>query len=146
MSKRIDMNKPLSDADMRYLLDRDRHGEVAFNAVVHGTELPEDVEESIRARGITAESVEKLAVAAGKLSPTEDASEHEEAGSGDVSGLGDAPEKFSDEWFDSATVAELQSELKARGMAVSGKRAELADRLYADMDEKGELPDSEENV
>lgn len=143
MSRKIDLDKPLSDSDRDYLLSRDQHHQVAFNAVVHGTKLPEDVANAIKARGITAESVQRLAVAAGKLDPPEGTSETAEGGSGKESGQDGGAEKFSDAWFDSATVADLQAELKTRGMAVTGKRAELADRLYMDMDEKGDLPDSD---
>lgn len=154
MSKRIDMDKPLSSADMRYLLERDRHQEVAFNATVHGTELPEDVAESIRARGITSASVERLVEAAGKLPRSEEPSEPVEPVSGDKGGQEQAattddassraeePEQYSDAWFDAATVAVLKAELAKRDLPVSGRREELADRLYMDMDEKGELPDS----
>lgn len=136
MSAKIDLEKRLTKDEVDYLISRDKWVELAYTARTHGTELPEATRKSLQARGYVLEAD----------SATEDASESEEAGSGDVSGSGDAPEKFSDEWFDSATIAELQPELEKRGLPKSGKRAELADRLYADMDEKGELPDSEENV
>jgi len=40
------------------------------------------------------------------------------------------------EWIDSLKVAELKHELKKRGLAVSGKKAELAERLRAFVSEE----------
>lgn len=41
----------------------------------------------------------------------------------------EGPEKFTEEWFEKATVAMLQAELKKRKLPTTGKKDELADRL-----------------
>jgi hypothetical protein len=40
------------------------------------------------------------------------------------------------EWIDSLKVAELKDELKRRGLTISGKKAELAERLRAFVSEQ----------
>lgn len=42
------------------------------------------------------------------------------------------------EWIDQLKVAELKDELKKRGLAVAGKKAELAERLRAHVAEQEE--------
>lgn len=143
MSKKINLDNPLSEADREYLLSRDRHDEVAFNAVVTGTKLPSDVADAIKERGINEEDVRRRAEAAGKLSTDSETSEVSEAASGDDSGPDDGPKKFSEDWFDKATIKELSAELKARDLPVTGKRDELADRLYDHMVDKGEITGEE---
>jgi hypothetical protein len=39
------------------------------------------------------------------------------------------------EWIDNLKVAELKDELKKRGLAIAGKKAELAERLRAHVSE-----------
>lgn len=144
MSKKIDLEKPLSDADRDYMLARDRHVEVAFNAVVHNVELPKKVRESMTARGITEKGVQRAAAAAGRLPEGAMVEEDDSAGSDDDSPEDGGPAKYSEEWFDKATIAELQPLLRDRGLPVTGKRGELADRLYDDMADKNELPEEDE--
>ena len=143
----VDLSKPLSDSDRDYLLTRDRHEEVAFNAVVHDVDLPEEVRQSIRARGITDEmTMRRVRAARGEDGDAAPAKPVQTAQTGPKEpSTPDGPEKFSDEWFDTATVEELKPELKERRLPVSGTRAELVDRLYDKMVETGEIVDDEED-
>lgn len=142
MSKRIDMDKPLSEEDMAYLLSRDQHSAVAYNAARTGTKLPEDVRSAIVARGVRVPDAEPDAGGPEHvLSP-----DAPPDGPGAGNGQPDGPEAYTEEWFDTATIATLKPLLAERGLAVSGKREELADRLYDDMVAKGEIvPEEEES-
>ena len=48
--------------------------------------------------------------------------------------------------FDDMTAAELKAELKARQLTVGGKKAELKERLRADMIEKAIMADGRDNT
>ena len=76
----------------------------------------------------------------------ESQSESESVAESGAGSEAEGPTKYTEEWFDKATVATLQAELKDRGLAVSGKRDELADRLFTDMDAKGQLPDEDDET
>jgi hypothetical protein len=159
MSAKIDLNKPLSDADMRYLMERDMHDQVAFNSMVHGNPLPDDVSAVMKARGVDMRAIRRRAVAAGKLSDAAEAAEKvpaapegseggtggpnaPEAGSGEVSG----PSKYSEEWFNTATVAMLKEELSQpdRNLSTTGKKEDLADRLWSYLVDTGVIKEDED--
>ena len=139
MSKKVDLDKPLSERDIEYLISRDQHQVVAFNAVAHGNKLSDEVATSIRARGITPEEVRR-AVNNARGIVSEETEEDEE---------NQAPEKFSDEWFAKAKVAELQHELKERKLPTTGRRDELVARLeesvLEDEDDEDEDEDDDED-
>lgn len=116
MSRQIDLTKKLSDEDREYFIARGEYVVVERNDAQFGRDASKDASES------------------------EDSVAAVEAGSGADS----APEKYSDEWFEKATVAELQHELEQRGLPKTGKRADLADRLYEAMIDSGEIKDDEE--
>lgn len=156
MSSKIDLNKPLSPEDMRYLLDRDMHDQVAFNSVVHGSDLPKDVTKVMKDRGVDMGAVRRRAEAAGKVSPAEKvaaasdgteggagSSDGGEAGSGEASG----PALYSEEWFNTATVAMLKEELSKpdRNLSTTGKRDDLADRLWSYLVDAGVIKEDEDD-
>lgn len=133
---------------MNYLLTRDQHEAVAFNAVMFDVDLPEEVAQSIAARGITKEAtLRRVRAARGESESDEGTPEPTEAGSsgsGDDSGQDDGPALYSDEWFDAATVSMFQAELKKYSLPVTGKREELSDRLYEKLIDEGVITDDEE--
>lgn len=149
MSKQVDLSKPLSAADRDYLLSRDQHEAVAFNAVMHGSRLPEEVAQSIAARGITREATERRVRAARGEPETPEATPEPtgavEDGSGDDSGPDDGPELFSDEWFDKAKIADLTPHLEKYNLSKTGKRDELADRLYEKLIDEGVIGEEDDS-
>lgn len=156
MSRQIDLSKELSDVDREYLLSRDRYDEVAFNAVATGTKLPDDVREQIREKGIDMNDVERrvrlsrgepetAAEGSGTSEGTRAPDGDDSSGDDETGGQNDGPEKFSDEWFEKATIAELKPELQERELPVTGKRDELADRLYENLVDEGVITPEEDD-
>lgn len=122
MSRNVDIYAgPLSDEDREYLLARGRFVDISRNEAAFPRE------------------------GSGTSEGTRVPDPADEAGSDDDSGQEDTgPAKYSEEWFDTVTVAVLQEELKAKGLPVSGKRDELVDRLYEKLIDDGVLKDEDE--
>jgi hypothetical protein len=137
MSRRVDMTTKLSENDIEYLHARDRHLDLAYLAANTGTTLPEHVLDAMQEKGIEVPRAQKVAAgsnAGGEAQTAENGSE-----------TPSEPVKYTDAWFESATVGMLKAELLGRDLPVTGKRDELADRLYADLIDKEELPDDDES-
>lgn len=110
MSRQVDLSKPLSEDDRKFLEDRDRVADIA------------------RADGVTIEEVinnlNNFGTSAGRSAV--EAIDDDAASKG-----GRQPEEGTEEWVESLTVAQLKEEITKRDpdASVSGNKGELQDTL-----------------
>lgn len=138
MSAKVDLERKLTEDEITYLISRDKWVELAYSARTYGTELPDAARATIRAHGYSLEGESTPEEAPAKSAAVSDDVSTPEGGTEQT-----GPAKYSEEWFDGATVAILKEELAKRQQAVTGKRDELADRLYGAMIDSGELKEDE---
>lgn len=117
MSREIDLSQELSDADRKYLADRDRWYAIAQ---ADGHDDPK------RARAeYSANAAAPTQVSLPPTNPQAPARTLEEVVGGGTPGDDEEDPPYED-W----TYPELQAELKERGLAAGGKQPELVARLY----------------
>jgi len=118
MARKIDLSKALSDADRRYLADRDRWHAIA-EADGHG--------DPKRARAeYVANASAPTQVSLPPTNPQAPAQTLQQVAGGQQGDDGDVEDPPYEEW----TYPELQAELKERKLNAGGKQDELIARLY----------------
>lgn len=157
MSRQIDLSQKLSDEDRAWMLDNNRETEVRANDEAHGRDSsdigrsggmpfvtgqePSNSSDRTIPTGLTPNSANADLDSERREAQLKAAMEGEGEGSDPLSSEGlvyETDDKPYEDW----TAAELQAEAGKRELSKSGTKAELAERLRAD-DEEREPDDNE---
>lgn len=150
MSREIDMSKPLSDEDRAWMLENNRDNEVRANDEAHGR----DSSDIGRAGGMPFVTGGEPSLGSDRSIPTGLTPNSQEAdldrerreaqlkaateggASADPLATGDLVYETDDKPYEDWSAAELQNEAGKRELSKSGTKAELAERLRADDEER----------